>query len=255
MPYSLPTKQYFKNTFNQATDTYDAYASLQQSIADLLAQDLQQWGKVKRDILDVGCGTGMSIGSLMRHFSYRHLYGLDFADRLLDKAIMKYSDRTTSFILADFDDIPILCRDRTMLFDVIFSNMALQWSLNLAASLSGMELTLSQQGLIAFSLPLSGTFSEIQTAYRNTFYTWSQVLASLPHSCEWLWTKSLRFHEKFDTLRAAVTSIKKVGANARWQRDRSLSGISMPRSIRALFYDPDMTGLTYCIGFFIARKR
>ncbi len=248
-------KNKIKVSFNRAAATYDYYAQLQwqQSLA-LVTQVEKFMGSNCNKIIDLGCGTGNSTLALHKNFTYNSLYAIDIANALLKKAKQKLIHRDLYFIESDFDDLP----GKISNIDLIFSNMALQWSLDLNMTLALLANKLSKQGVLAFSLPLNGTFGEIDLAYRNKFQ-FSSVIQTILKSLnfELLEVTQKTIEKPFSSPLKALRSLKMIGANCilrndqyhYFQRKRLQAIVGSNIDLQKKFR------LTYKIGFFIAKKK
>ena len=248
-------KNRIKVSFNRAAETYDHYAQLQWQQSLILANQVKKILKADcNKIIDLGCGTGNSTLVLQQNFRYQNLYAIDIATALLKKAEKKLNHENLWLIESDFDCLP----EKVLNIDLIFSNMALQWSPNLNITLALLSSKLCENGLLAFSLPLKGTFNEISLAYRNQFQSSNviqNILASL--NFELLEVNNKTVLESFTSPLAALRSLKMIGANCiidhyqshYFTRDRLKNIVGEHVDLQKNFQ------LTYKIGFFIARKR
>lgn len=248
-------KNKIKNSFNRASATYDHYAQLQQKQSFLLVKQVGKFMQTHcNTIIDLGCGTGNSTLTLHDNFFYKRLYAIDIANVLLKKAKQKLKYRELYFVESDFDNLPRKIVD----IDLIFSNMALQWSLDLNLTLALLTNKLSKHGILAFSLPLNGTFSEINSAYRNRFQ-FSPVIQAILKSLnlELLAVTQKTITEPFASPLKALRSLKMIGANCIvknnqhhcFHREKLQTIVGSHVDLQKAFH------LTYEIGFFIAKKR
>ena len=223
------------HSFNKAEASYDNHCFLQSAIADELILRLRSFINFPAYILDAGCGTGNSTKKLIDNLPYKKIWGLDIAEKLLARAKSKQLD--ASFIIADFD------RHIFHGMDLVYSNMALQWSADIGNSLRVFKGELREGGLIAFSLPLEMTFCEIEPAHRNKFCSFTTIKNSLSlNDLEILSSWENNYVLDFDSQIEALRSIKLVGANCL---------VNQSKRTRLRMSEAK---LTYHIGFFIARK-
>lgn len=168
------------------------------------------------NILDLGCGTGLSTQMLAEDHHHHLLMGIDMADDLLKIARARLGENTPVFC-GDFDRIPAKAHQ----FDLVFSNMALQWSLDFTATIEEINRIIQKNGYLAFSLPVDGTFAQIKKflyqltgeRHLNEFMPISQISQTLEsHGYEIIDNKIQEYNLSFLNLNAAFNSIKKVGA-------------------------------------------
>lgn len=239
--------QQIKQFFNKASKTYDECSQLQQRIGEKLITLIQQQHSHTNRIIDLGCGTGMVTKKLACTLAHQELLILDIANELLKKANEHLSAFRFQTHEADFNAIANIEPS----FNLIFSNMALQWSSNLSDTLHAMSNKLDAQGIIAFSIPLSGTLTELKYNYDlNNFFSAESIrqklailnLNVITHDVE-------KITLPFDNLFSALKSIKNVGAN--------YTGKPLHKGLRgkSFLYTRMLQQLTYVIGYFIVKKK
>lgn len=132
--------------------------------------------------------------------------------------------------------------------------MGLQWSLDLRKTLMLLNNYLTHNGLLIFSIPLEGTFSELR--YRNPFYQQHNIARILKKSGFNL--VSTQYHvytEEFSRQLDAIQSIKAAGANCSMIRIQEGLGLMSLHKFQDLFLSGHEITLTYKIGIFLAKKR
>ncbi|HEX4044880.1 MAG TPA: methyltransferase domain-containing protein [Gammaproteobacteria bacterium] len=237
--------------FNKAVNTYDAACDLQLRVGTNLIERLRLHYPSSNLMLDLGCGSGLITEKLTEEIAFNHLYAVDMADQLLSLAKKRLAHRAVHFACRDFNTFS----DKNNCFDLVFSNMALHWSPALNNALANIYRQMDLNGWLAFSIPLSGTFSELTEDSRNHFYT-EQVMLSILTQLGFICVENWISVEKqqFPSWLTALKSIKQVGASHVQQRKwHSLSGNDF---IKRLVSGPQIepARLTYRIGYFIVRK-
>lgn len=232
-----------QKSFNKASDTYDTYSFIQREVCKNLLKQLKNLNFRHDIIADFACGTGVSTQEIVNVFSYKTLYAIDFCDKLLVKAKNKKLGSKVIFVLADFDDVIFLKN----CFQLLVCNMGFQWALDLKHTLTTLFLQLADFGVMAFSIPLQGTFNELKNNYRNYFLDSRSIVDLLEETgFEVFSFQEENFVEVFNTPIETIRSIKNIGANCLIHR-KSGEGLLSMRLIKN-------TQLTYRIGFFIAKK-
>ena len=146
-------KDRIARSFASAARSYDAYASLQRSIADnLMASILTGFSvhekannadsmqvNVQR-ILDLGSGTGYSTKALHRLFPAAEIVSLDIAQAMLMYAREQHTDADCNekYICADAEALPFNPNS----FDLIFSSLSIQWCQNYSELFSELQRVL-----------------------------------------------------------------------------------------------------------------
>ena len=136
--------------------------------------------------------------------------------------------------------------------------MALQWSANLKLVLSSIQKNMNKNGLLAFSIPLHGTYAELAASSRNDFHTQESILNFLLES-EWtiLHSETNHFSTSYNSWLNALKTIKATGANYVFKKkSSSLSSKSyLYRLVKTKQAVKEKISLSYHIGYFIAGKK
>ena len=146
-----------QKSFEKALHTYDDEAVVQLQVSKLLINYLVQLKSSPKKALDLGCGTGLVTTHLCKAFSISSLHLNDFSQALLTKACDRLKTFHPQGLLFNFDQQ----WSGKGLYDLIFSNMALQWSFDIPKVFEKCHSNLKQNAMLAFSLPLKGSFFEL----------------------------------------------------------------------------------------------
>ena len=236
-----------QRSFNKAFKTYDDYGYIPVKICKELLSQLKKLEFNYEIIADFACGTGISTQEINLAFSYKSLYAIDFCNNLLNEAKKKFRNSSIMFILADFDNF--LFFENSL--HLIFCNMGLQWSLDLKNTFKVLFYQLVHSGIIAFSIPLTGTFDELNKRSRNQFHQPDFITNLLAANGFLILSyKETTFTDEFKTIQEAIRSIKYIGANCLVRRQKA------DLSARPILQSSvnKVVKLTYRIGFFICKK-
>lgn len=155
-------KQRARRAFGRAAPRYDAAAVLQQEVERRMLERLDYIRLRPRRILDIGCGTGRAAEALLRRYPKAEVLALDFALPMLAHARRRGRWlRRPRCICGDLDALPVA--DASI--DLVFSNVALQWSADPAVALAGMHRVLRPGGLLMFSSFGPDTLHELRAAW------------------------------------------------------------------------------------------
>ena len=161
----LPEKRLARRSFGQAAEHYDAAAVLQQEVAHRLLERLDLMKIRPARILDLGCGTGHCIPGLMSRYRNADIVALDIAYPMLEQARKRGRWlRRPRCVCADAEVLPFADES----FDLVFSNLMLQWCVDIDAAFSELQRVLRPGGLLLFTSFGPDTLKELRDS-------WAQV--------------------------------------------------------------------------------
>jgi malonyl-CoA O-methyltransferase len=161
----LPEKRLARRSFEQAAESYDAAAVLQQEVAQRLLERLDLMKLEPARVLDLGCGTGHCIPALMSRYKRADIVALDIAHPMLEQARSRGRWlRRPRCVCADAECLPF----EDGAFDLVFSNLMLQWCVDIDAAFAELQRVLRPGGLLLFTSFGPDTLKEL----RNS---WAQV--------------------------------------------------------------------------------
>lgn len=163
----LPVKRDVRRSFDRAARTYDESAFLQREVCARLVEHLEPMRLSPRRLLDLGCGTGHAFDALARRYPSASLLGLDIAPAMLDRARARspwwqrlLGAPRPSLVCADAERLPVAGAT----FDLVFSNLALQWC-EPSRAFAEAARVLASDGLFIFSTVGPDTLKELRAAF------------------------------------------------------------------------------------------
>ena len=141
-------KNKIQHSFDRAANSYDKHCHAQKSAGLKLTHLLKSHHSQAEHLLDLGCGTGTTTQFLADQYQYLDFHAIDISQGLLNKAHERLDKSGIQFHNMDFDHLTAFNTN----FDIIYSNMALQWSTNLFF-FNKYYLLLHENGTLAFSIP------------------------------------------------------------------------------------------------------
>jgi malonyl-CoA O-methyltransferase len=144
-----------------------------------MAQRLDYIKLAPHQILEAGCGTGEAIGELLLRYPAARIVGLDAAlpmltaarqrtrrsrsmlRKLLAPVLSRTSGASPSFICADMQLLPL----RGVLFDIVWSNLALPWVNDPPRVFAEFRRVLKVGGLVTFTTLGPDTLKELRAAF------------------------------------------------------------------------------------------
>jgi len=174
-----PDPRAVRRHFARAAASYDGAAVLQREVGARMAERLDVVRIAPAAILDAGCGTGDAQAELAARYPDARRIALDLALPMLEVARSKARQRrsTLARLFAGFSggsgitDPRFVCGDIVALpfapgaFDLVWSNLTLQWVSDLPKALAELSRVLSVGGLVTFTTFGPDTLKELRAAF------------------------------------------------------------------------------------------
>ena len=230
-------KMRVRQSFNRGAASYDATAVLQREVCTRMLSRLDLVKITPERILDAGAGTGGAARILAQHYRNSQVIALDCALDMLRQAMTKESwiSRKTGYGL-----IPKVCGDLEQLpfanagFDLVWSNLALQWCNDLDIVFVGVNRVLRAEGLFMFSTFGPDTLKELRTAshadsdhiHVSRFIDMHDIGDALMHAGFSAPVMDMEYFTlTYDDVQGVMRDLKAIGAhNATQGRRRGLEG-------------------------------
>ncbi len=148
-------KQRVRASFDRASLTYDAAATVQRQVCASLCDELTVPGAPAR-VLDAGCGTGYGARLLRARWPMCAITGVDFAPAMLE--IARHTVDTC--LSADIEALPFADHS----FDLWWSSLAIQWCDPDQVFREAVRV-LQPGGQLALSTLGPDTFAELRAAF------------------------------------------------------------------------------------------
>jgi malonyl-CoA O-methyltransferase len=237
------------HAFSRAAPRYARLAAAQQAMGETLWTRLPP--RAER-VLDLGCGPGHWSARLAAHYGpASRVIGLDLAPGMLEVARAQPS-QVGGWLCADAGSLPL--PDASL--DLVFSNLAIQWCLDLDAVLAELYRVLRPGGRALLNTLGPGTLAEVRHAWSRPAQPAALLdfrsrerhlaaarLAGFP--AVQLEQQTERFH--YPDLAAVMASIKGVGAQTA-RPDARLSRHDLARATRRFeaLREPEGLPVSYC---------
>ena len=228
---TLIDKRLARRAFEKAAATYDEAAVLQNEIGDRLIERLDYVRLQPRRVLDLGAGTGIFTRALMKRYRRSDVVALDIARPMLERVQQRAGwFRKPGCVCGDSESLPFADDS----FDLIFSNLMLQWCTDLQATFADLRRVLSPGGLLMFTTFGPDTLMELRTSWEavdgyshvNSFIDLHDIGDLLVHT---RWAEPVMDSEyitvTYPELRGLMQDLKQIGAhNVTSGRPRGLTG-------------------------------
>ena len=237
MNTSALSRRAIRAHFGRAAGSYSAAAALQNAVEDQLLERLGAIKSPPQRILDVGSGPGRGALALRRAFPHAQVVALDFALPMLAQIPVKsrwnpFAEQTIHRIAGDAAMLPLAgaCAD------VLFSNLCIQWCLDLAVLFAEWRRVLKPNALLAFTsfgpdtlIELRQAWAQVdQGAHVNQFFDMHDIGdALLRAGFKDPVLSTERYTLSYPSARALLAELKAIGAtNALNARRTGLGGKS-----------------------------
>ncbi len=226
-----------REKFSAASSDYDDYAFIQRRIGSELIRFLARDEKAAGSLLDIGTGTSYFLSQISLLYPDVKIFGLDFAPGMLKIA----KRRGVRFLIqADTESLPFSLDS----FDLIASNLAFQWPLQLDVAFSEVLRVLRPGRDFYFSIFGPHTFFELfECVNRVKAISDFEILPSkekiykaLTHAgFSSIEITSSLFCEYFSDFLSIIRWLKLLGANQRGVRFSGLEARSVFKNAESLY--------------------
>jgi malonyl-CoA O-methyltransferase len=159
-------KNAIRQSFDRAATGYDRHAVLEQEIESRLLERVEYLQQEPSLVVDIGCGTGLGSKLLSAQFETANVIALDWSAAMLGQA----GDRAGNgagvnpwLLCGDMHALPLATRS----VDLIFSNLALQWSYDLPTAFNEFRRVMKPGAMLLFSCYGPDTLYELKEAWRT----------------------------------------------------------------------------------------
>ncbi len=158
-------KRAIRHAFARSAEAYDDVAVLQREICDRTLTHLDPIKLLPVRVLDLGAGTGYAIPFLRRRYRKAGVVAVDLSHAMIRNAHRQQARRFRNdhFVCADADALPF--PDGS--FDLVFSNLMLQWCSDLDRTLAECRRLLRSGGLLLFSTFGPDTLKELRACWQK----------------------------------------------------------------------------------------
>lgn len=211
----LIDKEIVRKRFGKSWITYNQYATVQRDICQKILDCLVESELTDFDeVLEVGCGSGLLTGEILKRATPKHYYLNDLVSRDesgIAQIFSQYRFGNWSFLEGDAEMIEFPNQ-----LDAVISSSTVQWFDNLPAFVRKVHRALKPGGVFAFSTFGPQNFHEIKSACNQglSYFSIDEIREMMGEYFELLCAYDekvqLHFNQPVDVLR----HIKNTGVNA-----------------------------------------
>ncbi len=238
-----------RRVFSGAVETYDEHAVLQREVADRLLQHLEFTKINPRHILDIGCGTGYFTRLANQRFKKADVTALDLSESMVRHTGRAHSRRMPwhgkrHHVVSDGCLLPF--SDGS--FDLVCSNLTMQWVSDPTMMMQEMRRVLAPGGLILFSTFGRRTLSELRQSLAEISSERAGLVLPFPDvtslgdslmnlAVELPVTDADLFTLTYPNTMALVRELKNIGASSAAIRNRpsGLYGRALLKQLEAIY--------------------
>jgi malonyl-CoA O-methyltransferase len=217
---TMLAKTKIKQSFANASASYDSAALLQKIVARLLLQRIESIGQVGA-VIDLGCGTGFLIDELLGQKTCipEQIIALDIAFPMLQTARNKLkNNHKVAYLCADVEYLPF----QPQSVDLVLSNLAFQWCSNLEKTFTDIKRILKPEGQFYFTTFGQRTLHELKSAWQtvddythvNAFHNESQLTDFLQQAGFQKTELEIRYYiSTYESVWELMAELKQLGAH------------------------------------------
>lgn len=159
-------KMVLATNFDAVSGHYEEAAVLQKTVLDRTLERLEYLLIKPVKILDLGSGTGLGGRALTKRFSGSGIVQLDLSKKMLQQSrnSEKIFRRKSAYVCADQENLPFDSNS----FDLVFSNLSVQWSEDFSRTANEITRILRPNGLLVFSSLGPKTLTELKISWAAT---------------------------------------------------------------------------------------
>lgn len=242
--------------FSQAAATYDQKARWQAQVADYCLQFITPQ---YTSVLDLGCGTGTMAIKLQQKAPAAEIHAIDIAEGMIREAQKRSIQEKVpqiNFQLGDMEYIPYPAES----FDLVVSNLSLQWLENPQQCFSEVQRVLKPEGRFIFTTVIDGSLSELQATYEKIKHAYTHPLLAPMRIKDALNTAGLIIFGAetfantiyYKTFTDMLDSIRGIGAKA--HQAKPLTKTKLAQLTKLYPHNPQGYPVTYEVMFCTALK-
>ncbi len=155
-------KNAIRQAYDRAAASYRSHAVLEREIESRLLERIGFLRQQPARVIDIGCGPATASKVLADQFEQASVIALDWSAAMLRQAVTAAGGQPL-MLRADMHSIPVAARS----VDLVFSNLALQWSYDLPAVFQEFRRIMRPGAMLVFTCFGPDTLMELKQAWRT----------------------------------------------------------------------------------------
>ncbi len=166
MSIPRPDKRDIRAAFEASADRYDAVAVVQREVGSRLLERLDVLKMVPTSILDLGSGTGQCTRALSQRYPEARIVAIDLAEAMVSHTRRRFSwwqrrRKKHAFVSGDAENLPFADNS----FDMLFSNLTVQWCNDLEQTFREFRRVLKPGGVLFYTTLGPDTLQELRASW------------------------------------------------------------------------------------------
>ena len=157
-------QQRVRRAFDKAVDSYDEAAVLQKEVCKRLLEKLDVVRLSPEWVLDAGTGTGEAVKALQKKYKKCELVLFDLSESMLKRSVKQgVIFRKPHQVCGNIESLPFADQS----FDLLFSNLAMQWCNDLGSAITEFKRVLKPGALLQFATFGPDTLKELRASWKK----------------------------------------------------------------------------------------
>ncbi|KJV63535.1 MULTISPECIES: methyltransferase domain-containing protein [Ehrlichia] len=244
--------QKIQKAFDGAASSYDKFSDIQNVILRELCSTVTLKNCDKKNILDVGCGTG-NIGKFL-DITHHNFIQVDLSQEM---CILAKEKNNALSINCHMDVMPFY----DSFFDIVITSMVLQWSCNINITLLELLRVVKSDGVLYIAIPIFGTLIELNNVVEKVggsfskFYQMDElinIINSFNVKIQYVFCCNYRqYHKSF---RSFLLNMKLTGVYTKKVSDKQHDIFNMSRIYKELYSFQNCIFSSWNIMYLIVKK-
>jgi malonyl-CoA O-methyltransferase len=232
----LSRKEIIAGAFGRQASHYDSAATLQRQSAAALVSFLPEG---KKNILEIGCGTGFLTDALAARYPGAAIHAIDISPQMIAYCHNKLNEmQNIKFSTQDGESLNDFSP-----YDLLCSNFAIQWFADPLTFLDRIRQSLNPSAAFYYAVPAQGSMKEWSDILQHA--GWGQGALTYP---DWPGIiKEEKIEKQYDSAHHFLKTLKEIGAATPRDGYRPLNASDLRQAMR--LFDEGPRKITWRIAY------